>query len=184
MEDDRALVEAAQRDRSKFADLYDRHFDRVYAFVAGRVRNRDAAEELTAEVFHKALAALPNFEWRGVPFAAWLIRIAANAITDRAVKTSRERSERTEHVERADTRRAARVDGVDVEIERAEERARLFRLVDELPRDQRSVIVERFVHERSIRETAARVGKSEGAVKQLQLRALHELRARMGGSHA
>jgi len=62
--------------------------------------------------------------------------------------------------------------------------ARLFRFVDALPRDQRVVIVERFVHERSIRETTARIGKSEGAFKQLQLRALHELRARMGGAHA
>src|SRR5207244_1423025 len=82
--DDRALVEAAQRDRSKFADLYDRHFVRVYAFVMGRVRDRDVAEDLTADVFHKALAALPGFELRGAPFGAWLIRIAANAIADPA----------------------------------------------------------------------------------------------------
>jgi RNA polymerase sigma-70 factor, ECF subfamily len=176
--DDQPLVTAAQRDPSRFADLYDRHFERIYAFVAGRVRNRDAAEELTAEVFHKALAALPDFEWRGAPFAAWLIRIAANAVADRAVKASRERSD-------AEAPEPASGDPpTDVEIERAEERARLFRFVDQLPRDQRAVILERFVQERSIRETAARMGKSEGAVKQLQLRALHELRARMGGTHA
>ena len=176
-EDDRRLVEAAQRDRARFADLYDRHFGRVYAFVAGRVRNRDTAEELTAEVFQRALAALPGFEWRGVPFGAWLIRIAANAVADRAVKASRERGAAGPEPASGDL-------PTDVEIERAEERARLFRFVDELPRDQRTVILERFVHERSIRETAVRIGKSEGAVKQLQLRALHELRARMGGSHA
>src|SRR5262245_45703153 len=147
--DDQLLVQAAQRDPSRFADLYDRHFERIYAFVAGRVRNRDAAEELTAEVFHRALAALPDFEWRGAPFGAWLIRIAANAVADRAVKVSRERSG-------AEMPEPASGDPpTDVEIERAEERARLFRLVDELPRDQRAVILERFVHERSIRETAA-----------------------------
>jgi RNA polymerase sigma-70 factor (ECF subfamily) len=176
--DDRPLVEAAQRDPARFGDLYDRHFERVYAFVAGRVRNRDVAEELTAEIFHKALAALPAFEWRGAPFGAWLIRIAANAVVDRAVKASRE-SGTADGFEPVSGEAPA-----DVEVERAEERARLFRFVDELPRDQRAVIVERFVHERSIRETAARIGRSEGAVKQLQLRALHELRARMGGSHA
>ena len=177
-DDDRPLVQAAQRDRARFADLYDRHFERVYAFVAGRVRSRDVAEELTAEVFHKALGALPKYEWRGAPFAAWLIRIAANAVADRAVRASREQGA-------ADSREPASGDlPADVEIERAEERARLFRFVDGLPRDQRAVIVERFVHERSIRETAARIGKSEGAVKQLQIRALHELRARMGGAHA
>jgi len=176
--DDRDLVEAAKQDTAKFADLYDRHFERIYAFIAGRVRSRDAAEELTAEVFHKALAALPGFEWRGAPFGAWLIRIAANAIADRAVKASRERSE----AEAPEPLSGALP--TDVEIERAEERARLFRFVDELPVDQRTVIVERFVHERSIRETASVIGRSEGAVKQLQLRALHELRARMGGTHA
>jgi len=174
-DDDRELVEAAQRDRSKFADLYDRHFERVYAFAAARLRNRDAAEEVTAEVFHKALAALPAFEWRGAPFGAWLIRIAANVVADRGTRASREQGH-------AIAGEAASGDPpADVEIERAEERARLFRFVDELPRDQRSVIVERFVHERSIGETAARIGRSEGAVKQLQLRALHGLRARMGG---
>src|SRR5204863_10121251 len=122
------------------------------------------------------LAALPSYEWRGAPVGAWLFRIAANAVTDRGVKASRERGDAVA-AERASGDQAA-----DVEIERAEERARLFRFVDALPRDQRAVIVERFVHERSIRETAARIGKSEGAVKQLQLRALHELRARMGGA--
>jgi RNA polymerase sigma-70 factor (ECF subfamily) len=173
--DDRDLVEAAKRDTSKFADLYDRHFERTYAFIAGRVRSRDAAEELTAEVFHKALAALPGFEWRGAPFGAWLIRIAANAVADRAARVFRERGEPAA-VEAVSAQPAA-----DVEIQRAEERARLFRFVDELPVDQRTVIVERFVHERSIRETAALIGRSEGAVKQLQLRGMHELRARMMG---
>src|SRR6185295_6955 len=143
---------------ARFADLYDRHFERVYAFVAVRVRNRADAEELTAEVFHKALHALPKFEWRGAPFGAWLIRIAANAIADRSIRLARERGASS------DTELASSDPPPDTEIARAEESARLFRFVDELPRDQREVIVERFVHERSIRDTAARLGKSEGAV--------------------
>src|SRR5437899_3079488 len=80
---ERLLVEAAQRDPARFGDLYDRHFERVYAFVARRVRDRDAAEDVTADVFQRALAALPAFEWRGAPFAVWLLRIAANALADR-----------------------------------------------------------------------------------------------------
>ena len=67
--DDRALVEAAQRDRSKFADLYDRHFERVYAFALGRTRRREAAEELTAEVFHKAFADSSASNGAGHPSA-------------------------------------------------------------------------------------------------------------------
>ena len=72
--DERLLVEAAQRDSSKFGDLYERHFERVYAFVARRVEDRAAAEDVTAEVFHKALAGLRSYQWRGAPFGAWLIR--------------------------------------------------------------------------------------------------------------
>ena len=85
-EAERLLIEAAQRDRSRFAELYEDNFERVYAFIARRVRDRDEAEDLTSEVFHQALANLARFEWRGVPFAAWLFRIAANAIIIRHVR--------------------------------------------------------------------------------------------------
>ena len=74
--------------------------------------------------------------------------------------------------------------GAEPDMDRIDRCARLFCLVDELPADQRTVIVDRFVDERSIRETAARLGKSEGAVKQLQLRALQHLRTRMEGTDA
>jgi RNA polymerase sigma factor (sigma-70 family) len=88
--EERLLVEAAQKDPTRFAELYESNFDRVYAFIARRVGDRDAAEDLTSEVFHKALANLRRFEWRGAPFAAWLLRIAANAIADRGQRTTRE----------------------------------------------------------------------------------------------
>ena len=78
-EAERLLIEAAQRDPSRFAELYEDNFERVYAFIARRVRDRDEAEDLTSEVFHQALANLARFEWRGVPFAAWLFRISRHA---------------------------------------------------------------------------------------------------------
>src|SRR5947208_228617 len=74
---ERFLLEAAQKDPSRFAELYENNFERVYAFVARRVRERQVAEDLTGEVFHKALTKLSGFDWRGIPFAAWLLRIAA-----------------------------------------------------------------------------------------------------------
>src|SRR5262245_45554917 len=88
--DEAQLVEAAKRDPVRFAELYDRHFEFVYAFVARRVRSRETAEELTAETFHRALAHLPKFESRGAPFGAWLIRIASNAVIDRVKRDGRE----------------------------------------------------------------------------------------------
>jgi len=169
--DERLLIEAAQQDPSRFAELYEINFDRVYAYVLHRVRDRDLAEDLTAEVFHQALANLARFEWRGAPFAAWLIRIAANAIADRFQSAAVRHETATDTLEQA---------GAEDEIER---RAMLFKLVDSLPEDQRLVIVRRFVDQRSVREIAEELGRSEGAVKQLQFRALQALRTRTRTTH-
>src|SRR6266508_2991050 len=86
---ERLLVEAAQRDASRFADLYENNFHIVYAYVARRVRERAVTEDITSEVFHKALQNLPRFKWTGAPFAAWLLRIASNLIADRAKRAAR-----------------------------------------------------------------------------------------------
>lgn len=172
--EERRLVEAAQNDPAKFDALYELHFDRVYGFVAGRVHDRLTAEDVTSEVFCKALANLKTYEWRGVPFAAWLLRIAANAVIDRSKRASREHSMPNDLAD----------PGVHLDIRAIEDRARLFRLVSQLPGIQQRVVHERFVDQRSIREIAERLGKSEGAIKQLQLRALERLRAQMEGRHA
>ena len=89
---ERVLIEAAQRDRGRFADLYEANFERVYAYVIRRVRDRDEAQDITSDVFHLALKSLPRFEWRGVPFAAWLYRIAANEIADRSKSIAKRRA--------------------------------------------------------------------------------------------
>jgi RNA polymerase sigma-70 factor (ECF subfamily) len=174
--DERLLIEAAQKDPACFADLYEINFERVYAYVVKRVRDRAETEDLTAEVFHQALANLKRFEWRGIPFAAWLFRIAANLISDRWQRSGREVADDS-----------GIIDSVQVspaEIEEVERRATLFRLVETLPAEQRRVVVLRFVEQKSIKEVAREVRKTEGAVKQLQFRALTSLRARMEGADA
>src|ERR1700683_1133675 len=87
--EERLLVEAAQKDTARFAELYENNFERGYAFVARRVSDRDAAEDLTSEVFHKALANLQRFEWRGAPFAAWLFMGSVKASCGRARTASK-----------------------------------------------------------------------------------------------
>lgn len=171
MEQERLLIEAAQKDPRRFADLYEKNFERVYAFIVRRVRDRHEAEDLTAEAFQHALANLSRFEWRGVPFAVWLFRIAANAIADRGRRISKESAN------------SASDDLDQPHWPEVERRAMLFQLVDGLPADQRSVIIKRFVEQKSIREIAEEFGRSEGAIKQLQYRALESLRARVGGIH-
>jgi RNA polymerase sigma-70 factor (ECF subfamily) len=168
-EEERLLVEAAQRDRRRFAELYARHFHRVYAYVSRRVEDREEAEDITADVFHQALAKLPQFEWRGAPFSAWLFRIAGNAITDRWKEAARKpRGPLPEDVEDSNARDA-------------EQCALLFQLVENLPADQRRVVYLRFTEQKSIREIAQDMKRTEGAVKQLQFRALEKLRAQMEG---
>ena len=170
--EERLLVEAAQKDPARFADLYESNFERVYAYIAWRIRHREETEDLTSDVFHRALASLPRFEWRGVPFAAWLIKIAANLIADRL--------KRRHYANSLDP---VGDDQVDRSLEVVERRAQLFRLVDRLPVDQRRVILMRFAEEKSIREIAQKLGRTEGAVKQLQFRGLQNLRARLDESN-
>jgi RNA polymerase sigma-70 factor, ECF subfamily len=170
-DDERLLIEAAKADPNRFAELYERNFDRVYAFVARRAGSRGEAEDLTAEVFHQALAHLGRFEWRGVPFAAWLLQIARNAVTDRWQRQARERGEPL-----PETLDDGRPDDAD-------RGAMLADLVGRLPHDQQHVVVARFVEQKSIREIAQALGRTEGAVKQLQFRALENLRARMRDVH-
>jgi len=168
-DDERSLIEAAQADPARFVDLYERHFHRVYAYVARRASSRAEAEDITSEVFEHALANLRKFEWRGVPLLAWLFRIAANALADRWRRASRDSHEAPPDVP----------DGR--EAEEIERRAMVSQLVDRLPDAQRRVIEMRFIDQRSIREIAAALDRSEGAVKQLQLRALETLRKHLEG---
>jgi len=174
--DERLLIEAAQHDPARFADLYELNFERVYAYVIRRIGNRAETEDLTAEVFHQALANLHRFEWRGIPFSAWLFRIAANLIADRWQRSGREVAD--------DSGKVEAIAAGPAEIEEVERRATLFRLVDTLPSEQKRVVVLRFVEQKSIKEVAQQIRKTEGAVKQLQFRALSTLRARMEGADA
>jgi RNA polymerase sigma-70 factor, ECF subfamily len=171
-QDERLLVEAAQRDPVRFADLYEQNFERVYAYVSRRLTDRGTAQDVTSEVFQQALANLGRFEWRGVPFLVWLLRIAANAIADHWRRASREQQLGDEEAP----------DSFPVDptnIEQVERRALLFRLVRTLPPDQRRVIEMRFAEEKAIREIAQELGRSEGSVKQLQFRAIQSLRAQV-----
>ena len=178
--DERLLIEAAQQDPARFADLYELHFERVYAYAVKRVGDRAEAEDLTSEVFQQALQNLKRFEWRGIPFAAWLFRIAANLISDRWQRSGREvKDEEAIESAQSDPGKTS-----PAEIEKVERQATLFRLVSTLPEDQKRVVVLRFVEEKSIKEVATEIHKTEGAVKQLQFRALTNLRARMEGADA
>lgn len=166
-DDEKLLIEAAQRERYHFADLYEQNFDRVYGFIARRVSTREQAEDLTAEVFHQALASIGSFRWQGAPFIAWLYGIAANVLSAYWQKVGRSPAFADEDWEQGST-------------DEIEHRVMLAEIVESLSPDQRTVIIRRFIEQRSIREIAQELCRSEGAIKQLQLRALENLRDKIG----
>ena len=166
--DDRPLIEAAQNEPARFAELYEQNFVRIYAFFARRVATREEAQDLTAEVFHQALASIRNFKWQGAPFIAWLYGIAANVLS--------------KHWHRQGKHSAEELTDLGSSGDEIERSVMLGRLVDALLPDQRRVIIRRFIEQKSIREIAEELGRSEGAIKQLQLRALENLRQRLVGT--
>lgn len=167
-----ALIDAAKLDPIRFGELYDQHFGQIYRFAFSRVRDRATAEDITSEVFVKALAALPAFRHSGRPFHAWLYRIAFNTITDSARGTNR----------------CVPLDLVDESLTPADDSTvelalrrcnldRVWRRVATLPVDQRTALTLKFRDDLAVKDIAFAMGRSSGAVKLLLHRALVRLRS-------
>jgi RNA polymerase sigma-70 factor (ECF subfamily) len=167
-----ALVELARKgDSEAFGMLYDHYQSSVYRFLFYRTRSGTLAEDLTSETFFRALRSMKNFRWQGKDFGAWLMTIARNLATDH-FKAGRTRLELTTedmgiHDDATDGPESTVLSGLTNEI--------LLRALTELPHEQRDCLVMRFLQGMSIAETAAVLGRSDGAVKQLQLRGVRNL---------
>jgi len=165
------LVAQARTDRAAFGQLYDLYVRRVYAFCALGGRSREEAEDLTAQTFERALGAIGRYEERGAPFSAWLLRIAAHVVADRA----RRAEPLDDAAPRADDDGGAR----DASPDWAAEWVLATWLrghLAALPEDQRRVVWLRYYEDRSFSDVAARMDRSENAVKQLLRRALAAVR--------
>ncbi|HET7037152.1 MAG TPA: sigma-70 family RNA polymerase sigma factor [Thermomicrobiaceae bacterium] len=171
-------VAAAKRDPAAFAPLYERYVDAIYRYAYRRVGSHADAEDVTAQTFQKALAALPGYQWRGVPFGAWLFRIAANVIAQRGRRGSREVlvDDLSYHLDRNDHNIAASDDDPARLFEARAEAGELLAAIRRLPLDQQRVLVLKFARGLSNREIGEALGRSEGAVKQLTHRAVRTLR--------
>jgi RNA polymerase sigma-70 factor (ECF subfamily) len=169
-DDERELVDLAKRDPRQFGALYDRHFQQIYRFVYSRVREQTAAEDVTSEVFMKALKAMPRYQDTGRPFAAWLYQIAVNAIADR-YRTLRP----TQTLDDFHDLSIAGPALEEVAAQRDEVR-RIWALVESLPHQQRTALVLKFQEDMKIEDIAVAMGKSPGAVKLLIHRGVTRLR--------
>ena len=168
----RALVDLAKDgDGEAFGQLYDHYSPGIFRFIYYRVGSKQLAEDLTSETFVRGLRAIQRFTWQGKDFGAWLTTIARNLITDH-FKSSRSRLEFTTEAV-PETRATAA--SPESEVLALISNEMLFEAVNGLPPEQRDCILMRFIQGMSIAQTAAALGRSEGAIKQLQLRAVRSL---------
>ena len=167
---DLADVRAAQRDRAAFGALYRRYLDRVYGYCFYLLGDHHDAEDATERTFVAALAAIDRYRDEGATFRAWLFRIAHNQLANTLRARHRQHATSLEAV--AEPRSLADPAGL---LSLAEEARGLRRALDQLPDDRRQVVVLRFVDGLSAREIGAVLGRSEGAVRVLQHRALRQL---------
>ncbi|WP_229054731.1 sigma-70 family RNA polymerase sigma factor [Aeromicrobium sp. Leaf350] len=168
----RALVDlAVQGDSEAFGQLYDHYVNGIYRFIYYRVGSAPLAEDLTSETFVRGLRAISRFSWQGKDFGAWLTTIARNLITDH-FKSSRSR---LEIVSDSVPETRSSPPTPEDEVLSLVSNEMLLTAVNALPEEQRDCILMRFMQGLSIAQTAAALGRSEGAVKQLQLRAVRRL---------
>ena len=167
-----ALVELARNgDKDAFGQLYDHYQPSVYRFLYYRVGSMTLAEDLAAETFFRALRSMHSFRWQGKDFGAWLMTIARNLTADH-FKAGRTRLEQTtEDMQTLDSTS----DSPEIEVLSSLTNESLLRALGELPTEQRECLIMRFLQGLSIAETAEILGRSSGAVKQLQLRGVRNL---------
>ena len=169
-ENERELVDRAQRDPDAFGALYDRYFAQIYRFAYSRVRDQSLAEDVTSEVFFKALKNIKRYTYAGHPFSSWLYQIALNAVADHY---------RGQHGEVELEDASPLPDGAPPvldEVVRRDRSRRIWAAIDQLPRQQRAAMVLKFGEDRKIDEIARIMGKSSGAVKLLLHRGVERLR--------
>jgi RNA polymerase sigma-70 factor (ECF subfamily) len=164
--DDATLVRRSLEDAEAFGILYDRYCDRIHRFVLRRLSDRAAAEDVTTEVFIKAMRGLEGYQPERGPFSGWLFRIAANATVDhvRARRFTEPLDEAPEMVDRAEP--------IEDQVVRRVDADRVWAVVDRLTDAQRVAVTLRLAHDLTVPEIARRLNRSEGAVKLLLNRGL------------
>ncbi|MDY6835633.1 MAG: sigma-70 family RNA polymerase sigma factor [Chloroflexota bacterium] len=169
--DEEKVVRAAQKQEPQaFEQLYNMHFDRIYRYLYFKTGDREAAEDMTQEVFLKAWQSIGSYKIKGMPFSAWLFRIAHNLLVDHYRKKTRTKELPLEEAEAPWEQNPAAI------LEKDIRRKELAQACERLPVAQREVISLRFVAGLSTAEVAEAIGKKEGAVKALQHSALVSLR--------
>lgn len=174
MQDEKRTVEQAQKgDQQACAQIYEEYFNRIYRYMAVRLGNISEAEDLTEQVFLNMLESIKSFKWKGIPFSAWLFRIAHNQVIDYYRKMSKRQSLPLEDDILDGGVDTASVAEINLTMDKLKDS------IDKLTDLQKQTILLRFVSGLSIAETAKSLGKSDGAIKALQHSAVAALRKSM-----
>jgi RNA polymerase sigma-70 factor (ECF subfamily) len=174
--EDEVLTQASQGDRAAFGLLYEHYVDRIFNYVYYRTGNLHDAEDLTARVFQRAMNHIKTYTDRGVPFSAWLYRIAHNLVAN----WHRDRSRRQEIPLDDLPVLHARGDHPERNLVHSQEQDALLRLIRRLPAERQTLLILKFVEDMSNAEIGQIMGRSEGAVKSLYHRTLLALRDQLG----
>ncbi len=170
--DDRALVELAKDDKEAFGELYSRYLKKMYSYIYHRTGNTHDAEDLTAKVFYRAYSHIGNYEDRGLPFQAWLYRIAHNIVAN----WHRDQGRRKIIALDDYVAHSLKSDAPDRLAEESEERAQLMQAVRRLPEDRQQLLLLKFIERMTNAEIGEIMGRTEGAIKSLYHRTLLALR--------
>lgn len=173
--EDAALVARAKADHEAFGELYERYVGRIYNYLYYRTGNAHDAEDLTARVFQRALTGLPRYTSRGLPFSAWLYRIAHNLVANWHRDEGR-RQHLPLHEIGASDLRGLSAEAPEALAETQQERDRLLRAIRRLPAERQQLLVLKFAEQLSNAEIGVVLSRSEGAVKSLYHRTLLALR--------
>jgi RNA polymerase sigma-70 factor, ECF subfamily len=176
--DNNLLTRAGQGDKEAFGLLYERYMGRIYNYVYYRTGNQYDAEDLTARVFFRAMHHITNYQNRGLPFSAWLYRIAHNLVAN----WHRDNSRRKEiPLEDCVVSGHIRHDYPETALVQTEERERLLRMIRKLTPDRQQLLILKFVEHMTNAEIGQVMGRTEGAVKSLYHRTLLALREDLDG---
>src|SRR3954464_16080217 len=176
-DDLRRLVELAQQgDREALEALYLMHFDRIYSYLHMSVGNRHDAEDLTTQTFLKMLESIKRFRWQSAPFSAWLFRIAHNLAMDHFRASRRWQPEEEVPEPLGETEPSA-----ELAAFQSIGRQSMLELIENLSQEQQQVLTLKFVFNLPNAEVATVLGKTEGAIKSLQHRALVSLQKQIAG---
>ncbi len=177
--EEEVLALASKGDRNAFGRLYERYVERIFNYVYYRTGNPHDAEDLTARVFQRAMNHIVNYTDRGVPFSAWLYRIAHNLVANWHRDRSRKQEIPLDDMPILPTKG----DHPEKNLVRSQEQDALLRMIRKLPPDRQNLLILKFVENMSNAEIGRIMGRSEGAVKSLYHRTLLALRDQLEDQH-